>query len=141
MAKLLGVRSPKELVEGGFGAYGAISKSMSAKEFIMHIKRTFKVSPLRTSKPIEGKISKIAVSSGGGQGSIRDALAVGAQVLVTGDVTHHNFYLPDGFMVIDLGHHYSEWCATSILKGVIKKNFANFEVQISEADTSPIFYF
>ena len=45
------------------------------------------------------------------------------------------------FMVIDLGHHYSELPAINLLKSIIKKNFPKFAVLLSEADTSPIFYF
>ena len=141
MAKRIGIKRPKELIEGGFGAYGELEKPLTSKELIERIKKSFGTSNLRTSLPIKEKIIKVAVSSGGGQGSIRDALSVGAQVLVTGDVTHHNFYLPNGFMIIDVGHHFSEWSATELLQKLIQKKFPKFATLISEDDTSPIFYF
>ena len=83
----------------------------------------------------------MAVSSGGGQGSIGDALQKGAQVLVTGDVTHHHFYCPEGFMVVDVGHHFSELAAIKVLEELVKKNFPTFALHLSEADLSPIFYY
>lgn len=141
MAQKLGIKSPKELVKGGFGAYGKLSKALSAKEFIALVKKSFKAANVRSSAPLKGKISTVAVSSGGGQGSVEDALRVGAQVLVTGDVTHHHFYVPDGFMIIDVGHHQSEWPAVNLLESLVKKNFPKFAVHISEADTSPVYYF
>ena len=105
------------------------------------VKKAFGASNVRTSALVPGKISSVAVSSGGGQGAIADAVEAGAQVLVTGDVTHHNFYCPDGFMVVDVGHHYSELPAIGLLEHIIKKKFPKFAVLLSEADKSPIFYF
>lgn len=141
MALKIGIKSPKELVPGGFGAWGKLPKDLSAKEFIALVKKIFGAKNVRCSKPISGKISTVAVSSGGGQGSVDDAVRVGAQVLVTGDVTHHHFYTRDGFMIIDIGHHESEWSATALLESIVKKNFPKFAAQISKADISPIYYF
>lgn len=141
MAQKLGIKNPKELVKGGFGAYGKLPKALSSKEFIELVKKAFGAKNIRCSKPLAGKISVVAVSSGGGQGSVEDALRVGAQVLVTGDVTHHYFYTPDAFMIIDVGHHHSEWPAVKLLESLVKKNFPKFAVRISEVDTSPIYYF
>lgn len=141
MAKKLGINSPKELVKDGFGAYGKISKELSSKEFILKVKKSFNAPNIRTSAPLKEKVKIVAVSSGGGQSSIKDALRVGAQVLVTGDVTHHNFYAPEGFMVVDVGHHFSEWPAVELLNSIVKKNFPKFATQLSEVDKSPIYYF
>ena len=141
MALKLSLSDIEPLVEGGFGCVGNLKKPLEAKSFLSKVKRAFNAPVVRCSKPIGSKISRVAVSSGGGQGSIGDALQKGAQVLVTGDVTHHHFYCPEGFMVVDVGHHFSELAAIKVLEELVKKNFPTFALHLSEADTSPIFYF
>ena len=141
MADRLLLKKCAVLSKDGFGRVGNLAKPITAGKFIESVKKAFGTANVRTSAPIASKINRVAVSSGGGQGSIADALAAGAQVLVTGDVTHHNFYSPKDFMVIDVGHHYSELPAVNLLKSIIKKNFPKFAGLLSEADTSPIFYF
>lgn len=141
MAQKMGLVDCKPLSDDGFGVVGNLPSPMTCARFISFAKKAFGVPCLRTSEPLKGKISMVAVSSGGGQGSIPDAVRVGAQVLLTGDVTHHNFYCPDGFMVVDLSHHFSELPAIGLLQSIVKKNFPKFATRLSEADTSPIFYY
>ncbi len=141
MAKKLGVKNPKVLNKDGFGLVGNLSREISPELFLANVKKVFNAPNIRSSKPLKRKIKRVAVSSGSGQGSIKDALSQGAQVLVTGDVTHHNFYLPDTFMVIDVGHHYGEFPAIELLDGLIKKNFPKFATLKSRVDKSPIYYF
>lgn len=141
MAAKMKLKDCIPLSDDGFGVVGNLPKPVSATGLIAEVKKAFGVSNLRTSEPLKGKVTRVAVSSGGGQGSIPEAVAKGAQVLLTGDVTHHNFYCPSGFMVVDLGHHFSELPAIGLLQSVVKKNFPKFAVLLSEADKSPIFYF
>lgn len=153
MAKRLNLQNCKVLSADGFGAVGSLKQKMTVDEFIRFVKKQFNVKHLRCSKPIgygiatagraaeeAGKIKKVAVSSGAGQGSVRDALAAGAQALVTADVSHHNFYQPEGFMILDIGHYESEWAAVELLESIVKKNFSTFAVSLSKRDVSPIFY-
>ncbi len=141
MAAKLGLSGCEILGADGFGVVGTLKEKMSSSEFIGFVKKSFNAKNIRCSKPLKCKVLKVAVSSGGGQGSIKDALAKGAQVLVTGDVTHHNYYVPDGFMVMDIGHHQSEWPAVDLLVRLVKKNFPTFALLQSEKDISPIYYY
>ena len=140
MAARLKLSDVKMLGDDGFARVGSVGRPVGALAFVEKVKKAFGCECVRTSALIPGKVSRVAVSSGGGQGAIASAVEAGAQVLVTGDVTHHNFYCPAGFMVIDVGHHYSELPAIGLLEAVIKKKFPKFAVLLSEADKSPIFY-
>lgn len=141
MAQRLGLKDVAVLGADGFSRMGVLSRPVGSEAFIGKVKKAFGATDVRCSEPLKGKIGKVAVSSGGGQGAISDAVASGAQALVTGDVTHHNFYCPDGFMVVDVGHHFSELPSMDLLKSIIQKKFPKFAVLLSEADKSPIFYF
>lgn len=140
MASRLGLVDVSVLGADGFSRIGKLSRGVSTMAFVERVKKAFGASKVRTSALIGGKITSVAVSSGGGQGAISDAVRAGAQVLVTGDVTHHNFYCPEGFMVVDVGHHFSELPAIGLLEAIVKKNFPKFVALLSEADKSPIFY-
>ncbi len=141
MAEKLGLEGCEVLGADGFGVVGNLKKKLTSQEFIQLVKKSFNASDIRCSKPLGCRISRVAVSSGGGQGSIKDALSKGAQVLVTGDVTHHNYYVPDGFMVMDIGHHQSEWPAVELLERIVKKKFPTFALLQSAKDISPIYYY
>ena len=168
MAKRLNLQNCKVLSPDGFGVVGTLKtvgtlkgnsgekagKGMNGEEFIKFVKKQFGLKYLRCSKPIgysiatdgriaaaAGKITKVAVSSGSGQGSAGDAIAAGAQALVTADVSHHNFYQPEGFMILDIGHYESEWEAVALLESIVKKNFSKFAVSLSKRDKSPIYHF
>ncbi len=168
MAKRLNLQNCKVLSPDGFGVIGTLKtvgtlkgksgekggNGMNGEEFIKFVKKQFGLKYLRCSKPIgyciatddgiaaaAGKITKVAVSSGSGQGSAKDAIAAGAQALVTADVSHHNFYQPEGFMILDIGHYESEWEAVALLESIVKKNFSKFAVSLSKRDKSPIYHF
>lgn len=58
-------------------------------------------------------VRRVAVLGGSGMGAVADALAAGADVLVTGDVRHHDAIdaLELGLALVDAGHHATEVAA------------------------------
>jgi dinuclear metal center YbgI/SA1388 family protein len=63
--------------------------------------------------PAERALRRVAVLGGSGGSAVGDALAAGADVLVTGDVRHHVALdaLELGLALIDAGHHATEVAA------------------------------
>lgn len=141
MAQRLGLAECTVLSENGFGAIGNLKVPMKGEKFAEFVKKRFGTADLRCSDPRGRVIRRVAVSSGAGKDSVEDAIAKGAQALVTGDVTHHTFYVPDGFMVLDAGHYESEWAAVALLESIVKKNFPKFATHLSKTDKSPIYHF
>ena len=80
---------------------------------------------------------------GGSGGSlIGAARAAGAQLYISGDISYHNFFTPEGFMIMDIGHYESEIEIVDILFSLIKKNFPTFAVRITQnMQSNPIYYF
>ena len=62
---------------------------------------------LRRCGDAERTVRRVAVLGGSGMSAVPDALAAGADVLVTGDVRHHDALdaLTLGLAIIDAGHH------------------------------------
>lgn len=146
MARRLGLTDIRILEdEGGtgLGAYGTLEKPLSGMEAIALIKERFGLKIVRTSAPIDGPITTVAVLGGSGGGEIPSARAAGAQLYVTADISYHNFFTPEGFMVADIGHFESEVEIASILFSFLKKKFPNFAVHLGASlhEGNPVHYF
>jgi putative NIF3 family GTP cyclohydrolase 1 type 2 len=144
MARKLGLKNVEILVpeDGGIGlgVIGDLPSPMSSEEAVAFVKKAFSLKVARVSRPIDGKISRIAMCGGAGADMISDALAAGAQMYLSGDISYHNFFTPDGLMIMDIGHFESEIDITGILFSVIRKKFPNFAVRVSERMENPVRY-
>ena len=64
-----------------------------------------------------------------------------ADVYVTSDLKYNDFMTPDGaFVVADIGHFESEYCAIDILFDILSKNLFTFAVRKSVNSRNPIGY-
>ena len=146
MAARLGLRDVEILDEDGdgtgLGAVGNLPEPISAEEAVALVKEKFGLKVVKSSRPVSGKISRIAMCGGSGSSLIGAARKSGAQLYVSGDISYHNFFTPEGFMIMDIGHYESEIEIVDILFSLIKKNFPTFAVRITQnINSNPIYYF
>lgn len=126
----------------GLGVVGNLPAPVSAEDFISMVKSSFGVPSLRTSRPIDTMVRRVALCGGSGSSLISKAIGSGAQAFVTGDVSYHHFFTGKGFMVMDMGHYESEREIAEILFSVIRKNFPTFAVRVAkQTENSPIYYY
>jgi dinuclear metal center YbgI/SA1388 family protein len=126
----------------GSGMQGELTVPMAEKEFLKHVKNTFKV-PFIKHTPLTGKmIKKVAICGGSGRFLLRDALGSGADAFITEDLKYHEYFDADGrILVIDTGHYESEQFTPEIFYDIIKKKFATFAIHLSKINTNPVNYF
>ena len=146
MAARLGLQNVTILDEDGegtgLGVVGDLPEPLTSEEAIVLVKERFGLKAMRTSRPLEGKISRVAMCGGSGGSLIKAAMSSGAQLYLTGDVSYHNFFTREGFMVMDIGHYESEIEIVDILFSLLRKNFPTFAVRITQnIYSNPIFYF
>ena len=146
MAAKLGLEDVRILDEDGegtgLGVVGNLPEPLSAEEAVRLVKERFGLKAIRTSRPLEGKISRVAMCGGSGGSLIGTAMKSGAQLYISGDISYHHFFTRDGFMLMDIGHYESEIEIVDILFSLIKKNFPIFAVRITQnIYSNPIFYF
>ena len=146
MAAILGLVEVEILDEDGegtgLGVVGNLPEPVSAEEAVALVKDRFSLKAMRTSRPVEGKISRIAMCGGSGGSLIAAAMASGAQLYISGDISYHNFFTKEGFMIMDIGHYESEIEIVDILFSLLRKNFPTFAVRITQnIYSNPIFYF
>ncbi len=146
MAARLGLQNVSILDEDGegtgLGVVGDLPQPLSAEDAVALVKERFSLKAMRTSRPIGGKISRVAMCGGSGGSLIKAAAASGAQLYISGDISYHNFFTREGFMIMDIGHYESEIEIVDILFSLLRKNFPTFAVRITQnIYSNPIFYF
>ena len=146
MAARLGLKDVAILDEDGdgtgLGVVGNLPEAMAAEDVIRLVKDRFGLKSMRASRPVDGMIERIALCGGSGGSLIKAARRSGAQLYISGDISYHNFFTEDGFMIMDIGHYESEIEIVDILFSLIKKNFPTFAVRITQnIYSNPIFYF
>ena len=146
MAAKLGLENIAILDEDGegtgLGVVGDLPEPLTAEEAVELVKSRFKLKAMRASRPVEGMISRVAMCGGSGGSLIGAAKASGAQLYLSGDISYHNFFTPENFMIMDIGHYESEIEIVDILFSLIKKKFPTFAVRITQnIYSNPIFYF
>ena len=147
MAEKLGLQNVQILEPDGdgvgLGCVGDFPEPMCAQSALEHVKKVFGLRIIKHSKPVGGLISRVAVMGGSGGSEIQAAMAAGAQLYITGDISYHNFFTPEGFMVMDIGHFESEVGIVDIFLSKIRKFFPNFAVLKSAVldGSNPVRYY
>ena len=146
MAQRLGLKNVRILDEDGegtgLGVVGDFPVPLSAEDAVRLVKERFSLKTVRASRPMEGMIERVAMCGGSGGSLSKAARKSGAQLYISGDISYHNFFAGDDFMIMDIGHYESEIEIVDILFSLIKKNFPTFAVRITQnIYSNPIFYF
>jgi len=146
MAARLGLKDVSILEEDGegtgLGVVGNLPEPLTAEQAVQLVKERFSLKAMRTSRPVEGMITRVAMCGGSGGSLIKSAMKSGAQLYISGDISYHNFFTKDGFMIMDIGHYESEIEIVDILFSLLRKNFPTFAVRITQnLYSNPIFYY
>jgi len=141
MAARLGLVEPEALDETRLGFIGQLPEPMSGEAFCAHVKRCFGLKVLRCSAPV-AEVARVATSCGAGSGFAEQAFAAGADAFVTGDVSYHHFFVPEGRMIVDIGHFESEVDIVAKFVSVLQEKLPNFAVcTTTQKNNNPIYYF
>ena len=146
MAERLGLKNVRILDEDGdgtgLGTVGEFEVPMTSEEAVAFVKERFGLKVLKASKPVDGKIERVAMCGGSGGSLIGEAMKSGAQLYISGDISYHNFFTGPHFMIMDIGHYESEIEIVDILFSLIRKKLPTFAVRITQnVNSNPIYYF
>lgn len=125
----------------GLGVIGTLPEPMNSQKFLSHLKSSLSLSHFRYSRPLDGMIEKVALCGGSGRSLIKKAYHSGAQVYLSGDISYHDFYCPEGFMIADIGHFESEVQIMRVVYDIVMEKFPNFAVQIANNSSNPVYYY
>ncbi len=125
----------------GYGMVGDLQKPMEEYDFLLLLKKVFNLKVVCHS-PLRGlKVERVVVMGGSGSAYLKNAIAEKADFFVTGDVKYHDFFLPEGHIVMaDIGHYESEQYTKNLIKEVLIKKITTFVPLISDTDTNYVKY-
>lgn len=107
--------------EQGVGCFGYLSRDMLLEELVRVVKETFKIPAVKVSGNLSKRVASVAISPGSGKSLIKHALKAKVDVLITGDIDHHDAIdaLEEGLMIIDAGHFGTEYQFVDIIRGYL----------------------
>ncbi|MEN6618667.1 MAG: Nif3-like dinuclear metal center hexameric protein [Rikenellaceae bacterium] len=127
--------------EYGLGVIGDLETPVDFSQILRMVKERFDPQVIKCSKPTESLIKRIALCGGNGASLIDKAKESRAQLFITGDVSYHNFFCENDFMIMDIGHYESEIGLLDLLKSILTKKLPTFAVRIAEKNINPIHYY
>ena len=126
----------------GFGVVGELPEPLPTEEFLRRMQQRLGLKVVRHSDLVRPQVRRIALCTGAGASLMEEARRLGADLYVTADLKYNDFMLPDGaFVVADIGHFESEYCAIELIFEVLSKNLLTFAVRKSGYSRNPVNYF
>ncbi|MBO4744012.1 MAG: Nif3-like dinuclear metal center hexameric protein [Bacteroidales bacterium] len=123
----------------GSGVTGTFGTPMDETDFLHFVKDKLQIGAMRYSHPTDKKIQRVSICTGAGAFLCNKALEIGSDAFITGDVRHHEFYIPDNKMLlIDAGHYETEQFSRRWFMETIRKRFPNVPVEYAESGVNPI---
>ena len=91
----------------GIGRIANLEQKMPLEEYCEQVKAAFQLESVKVFGDPDKKISRVAICPGSGKSVIETAIEKGAEVLVTGDIGHHEGIdaAAQGLAVVDAGHY------------------------------------
>ena len=108
-------------VEEGIGRVSDVYES-SAKIWIEKLKASFELENVIVYGDIDKIVKRVAISPGSGKGMIEHAIAKRADILITGDIGHHDGLdaVESGITVVDAGHYGLEYIFIDYMARVLE---------------------
>lgn len=129
-------------VAGGEGVIGEISESgIAADDLVLMLRKRFAVECVQCNQLLRRPIKKVALCGGAGSFLLDDAIKIGADAFITGEMHYHEFFGHEQqIQICVIGHYQSEQFTAEIFKSIIEEKFPEAKCYISEINTNPILY-
>lgn len=126
----LEVISEENGIAEGIGRIGKLPYSMTLKECGEYVKKQFDLKQIARFGEEDKRVEIVAICPGSGKGMWQLAMKNGADVLITGDIGHHEGLdgLEAGFAFLDGGHHGLEKVFMPFMAKYLKENASQLEV-------------
>lgn len=116
----------------GIGRYGVLEKRMKLRECCEMVKRVFALENVKVFGDLDQEVYRAAISPGSGKSVIANALQTGVDVLITGDIDHHEGIdaIAQGMAVIDAGHYGVEHIFIPYMQQYLLRELPELKVEI-----------
>ena len=126
----------------GAGMIGEFDTAMEERDFLQLVAETIGSPCLRHSVLTGRKVKKVALCGGSGSPFMPDALRQKVDAYLTADIKYHDFFVPEGnVLLVDGGHFETEQFTKELICELIRKKFPTFAAEIAETRTNAVYYF
>lgn len=138
--EVLQVTFEDEVSREGIGRIGKLPEYMKLEELAQRIREVFRIPTVRCYGQPDEPVVTAAILPGAGSGEIDLAVSGGADVMITGDVSHHTGIdaLEKGIAVIDAGHYGVEKLFMPYMKEYFHREMPEIRV-LCAAEKEPFF--
>lgn len=129
-AEVLEVTYEDAISREGFGRIGELQEHLSLMELAQLVKEKFSIPHVRFYGDPDQAVVRCAILPGSGHDAIDLAIEKGADVMITGDITHHVGIdaVEKGIGLIDAGHYGVEKIFIPYMKQFLKKQMPDLMV-------------
>ena len=123
--EVLDITFEDDIAKEGFGRLGDLPYPMTVDECAAYVKERFHLQAVKVFGQGSQQLVRAAISPGSGKSMIAPALGKGADVLITGDIDHHEGIdaVEQGMAVIDAGHYGVEHIFIEDMKKYLQEAF------------------
>ena len=144
IAEKLGLQNVRFLVEEGEGGSGILADLPKAERplaFLQRVKSTFGVDCLMHNAGPDNDIKTVAICGGAGDFLLNDAIKVGADVFLTGEMGYHIYFGHENDIWIGvLGHYQSEQFTIELMGEILQAEYPDLKILQTQINTNPIHY-
>jgi dinuclear metal center YbgI/SA1388 family protein len=128
--QVLDVTYEDDISKEGCGRVGNLRNCMSVEELAKLVKLKFNVPNVRVFGDLGDIVKVAAIIPGSGGSFINNALNMGADVIITGDISHHEGIdaVARGLVVIDAGHYGIEKLFIPYMEEFIKRELPSIKI-------------
>jgi len=128
-------------VAAGNGVLGYLPLPEDAQEFLLRVKETFHIDCLMHNELLQRPIQSVALCGGAGSFLIDEAIEVGADAFLTGEVGYHQFFGHEQqIQIAAMGHYQSEQYTKEIFYSIIGELAPELPLYMTAVETNPIKY-
>ena len=128
-------------VMAGSGVIGELPVAEDSLKFLQRIKSVFHIECLMHNELLQSSISKVVISGGAGDFLLEEAIRMGADAFLTGEMHYHHYFGHDQeIQIAVMGHYQSEQYTKEIFNSIIGEICPELPVYMTAIDTNPIKY-
>lgn len=138
------LRKAESAPDAGLGRIGRLDTPEPLFSFVAKVQARLGTKGIRVSGDVTRSIQVVAVVGGSGGSLVPLAFAMGADVLVTGDVGHHHALQAEtlGMALVDAGHFYTEKKALDLFRdhfrGLLDREGWKVALEIWQEEKDPL---
>ena len=118
----------------GIGRVGLLKSEMTLQDCCQFVKKALGLPNVKVFGDLNQMVRRAAISPGSGKSVISCAMKKGADVLITGDIDHHEGIdsVAQGMMIIDAGHYGTEYIYMEDMRKFCAANFPEIQVRTAK---------